>query len=56
MKIIAIIDGILLAIYLLIKRKWKRSYSEQAKKHEEDCRTCLEENENRKEKFLYNQK
>ena len=56
MKIIAIIDGILLAIYLMIKRKWERSYSEQAKKHEEDCRTCFEENKNRKEEFDYNQK
>ena len=55
-KMMAIIDGILLAIYLLIKRKWKKSYSEQAEKYEEDCGDCLEENKTRKEEFIYNQK
>mgnify|MGYP004597524831 CR=1 FL=1 len=54
-KMMAVIDGILLAIYLLIKRKWKKSYSEQAEKYEEDCGDCLEENKTRKEEFIYNQ-
>lgn len=52
----AIIDGIILAIYLPERKKWKQYYSEQRRKYEEDCRTCLEENKNRKEEFDYNQK
>lgn len=52
----AIIDGIILAIYLPERKKWKQYYSEQRRKYEEDCRTCLEENKNRKEEFAYNQK
>ena len=49
-------DAIILAIYLPERKKWKQYYLEQTRKYEEDCRTCLEENENRKEEFLYNQK
>ncbi len=51
-----IFDGIILAIYLPERKKWKQYYSEQRRKYEEDCRTCLEENKNRKEEFDYNQK
>lgn len=51
----AIIDGIILAIYLPERKKWKRYYSEQRRKYEEDCDLCRKENENRKEKFIYNQ-
>lgn len=51
----AIIDGVILAIYLPERKKWKQYYSEQRRKYEEDCRTCLEENKNRKEEFDYNQ-
>ena len=50
----AIIDGIL-AIYLPERKKWKQYYSEQRRKYEEDCDLCRKENENRKEKFIYNQ-
>lgn len=52
----AFFDGIILAIYLPERKKWKRYFSEQRRKYEEDCRTCLEENKNRKEEFDYNQK
>ena len=52
----AIFDGIILAIYLPERKKWKQYFSEQRRKYEEDCRTCLEENKNRKEEFDYNQK
>ena len=52
----AIIDGIILAIYLPERKKWKQYYSEQRRKYEEDCDLCRKENENRKEKFAYNQK
>lgn len=52
---IAIIDGIILAIYLPERKKWKQYYSEQRRKYEEDCDLCRKENENRKEKFIYNQ-
>ena len=51
----AIIDGIILAIYLPERKKWKQYYSEQRRKYEEDCDLCRKENENRKEKFIYNQ-
>ena len=37
----AIIDGIILAIYLPERKKWKQYYLEQRRKYEEDCRTCL---------------
>lgn len=52
----AFFDGIILAIYLPERKKWKRYFSEQRRKYEEDCRTCLEENKKRKEEFDYNQK
>ena len=52
----AIIDGIILAIYLPERKKWKQYYSEQRRKYEEDCEMCLEENKTRKEEFIYNQK
>ena len=52
----AIFGGIILAIYLPERKKWKQYFSEQRRKYEEDCRTCLEENKNRKEEFDYNQK
>ena len=51
----AIIDGIILAIYLPERKKWKQYYSEQRRKYEEGCDLCRKENENRKEKFIYNQ-
>lgn len=51
----AIIDGIILAIYLPERKKWKQYYLEQRRKYEEDCDLCRKENENRKEKFIYNQ-
>lgn len=52
----AILDGIILAIYLLEKKKWEEKYSEQMDMYNEDCNLCRKENENRKEKFAYNQK
>ena len=52
----AILDGIILAIYLPEKKKWEEKYSEQMDMYNEDCNLCRKENENRKEKFAYNQK
>ena len=52
----AILDGIILAIYLPEKKKWEEKYSEQMDMYYEDCNLCRKENENRKEKFAYNQK
>ena len=52
----AILDGIILAIYLPGKKKWEEKYSEQMDMYNEDCNLCRKENENRKEKFAYNQK
>ena len=52
----AIFNGIILAIYLPEKKKWEEKYSEQMDMYNEDCNLCRKENENRKEKFAYNQK
>ena len=52
----AILDGIVLAIYLPEKKEWEEKYSEQMKKYNEDYEMCLEENKTRKEEFIYNQK
>ena len=51
-----IFDGIILAIYLPERKKWKQYYSEQRRKYEEDCKACWEENEKRREEFARNQK
>lgn len=51
----AILDGIVLAIYLPEKKKWKEAYSKQRDMYNEDCDLCRKENENRKEEFIYNQ-
>ena len=53
--VIAILDGITLAIYLSEKKKWKEAYSKQRDMYNEDCDLCRKENENRKEEFIYNQ-
>ena len=53
--VIAIFNGIILAIYLPEKKKWKEAYSKQRDMYNEDCDLCRKENENRKEKFIYNQ-
>ena len=52
----AILDGIILAIYLPEKKKWEEAYSKQRDMYNKDCDLCRKENENRKEKFAYNQK
>ena len=52
----AILDGIVLAIYLPEKKKWEEKYSEQMAMYNENCNLCRKENENRKEEFAYNQK
>lgn len=53
--VIAIFNGIILAIYLLERKKWKEAYSKQRDMYNEDCDLCRKENENRKEEFIYNQ-
>lgn len=53
--VIAIFNGIILAIYLPEKKKWKEAYSKQMDMYNEDCDLCRKENENRKEEFIYNQ-
>ena len=45
----AIFNGIILAIYLPEKKKWKETYSKQRDMYNEDCDLCRKENENRKE-------
>ena len=54
--VMIILDGILLAIYLPEKKKLEREYSEQMDMYNKNCNLCREENENRKEEFVYNQK
>lgn len=53
--VIAIFNGIILAIYLPERKKWKEAYSKQRDMYNEDCDLCRKENENRKEEFIYNQ-
>lgn len=52
----AIFNGIILAIYLPEKKKWKEAYSKQRDMYNEDCKACWEENEKRREEFARNQK
>ena len=54
--IIAIGDALPLSVYLPERKKWKKHYSEQSRKYDEDYRSCLEENKKRKEEFAYIQK